>query len=195
MNHQLEQDKNINFSYVNIHQKVLKRMISDNGISYYILLYTAIFTTLFIVSYLRPPKFYKVLISKILNLSFKFKGTLLIVNQFVLWLLIISAILLIFLQMLTYQFSPSLNIDETYENKMYRLKYKWMLETQIWLLTLIVIEIGSIYKLSSIYDEILEIKDKINQERSEEKKEEKEKIENMPTTESMRCDTNENIVN
>ena len=78
---------------------------------------------------------------------------------------------------------------------MYRLKYKWMLETQIWLLTLIVIEIGSIYKLSSIYDEILEIKDKINSERSEEKKEEKEKIENMPTTESMRCDTNENIVN
>lgn len=189
---ELEQEKNINVNYFAIQQRVLKRMESEYGIQYYLLLYSAIFTTLFIISYMRPPKFYRDFISKIFNLSFKWRGIPLKIYNLFVGVLLILGILLIFLQMIAYEFSPKLNLAESYENKMYRLKYKWMLETQIWLLSLVIIEIAAVYRLASIYDEMSCIKENINNVAKKEKSDKKENLEYLPTKESMRFDTNEN---
>ena len=87
-----------------------------------------------------------------------------------------------------------MNVAETYDSKMYRLKYKWMLETQIWLLSLIIIEISSVYRLASMYDDMVDVKEKINEINKLQNNQNEEKIENLPTRESMRHDTGENII-
>jgi hypothetical protein len=190
----LEEQNSINLSFVSIQRRVLKRMESEYGLTYFVLLYMAVFTTLFVVSYLNPPKFYKDFVSKIFNMGIRWRGFKWKVYHLFLAFDFVLGILLIFLQLLSFQFSPNLNVVETYENKMYRLKYKWMLETQIWLLSLIIIEISSLYRLASIYDDMVIIKEKINERNKLEKIEDGEKIDNLPTRESMRYDTNENII-
>ncbi len=46
----------------------------EHGLIFKILLYTAILNTIFLISYLYPPNFYKKFISYIFNLSFKWRG-------------------------------------------------------------------------------------------------------------------------
>ena len=49
-------------------------LIDDHGIIFKALIYIAIFTTVFLVTFLKPHRLYKNLISWIFNLNFKLKG-------------------------------------------------------------------------------------------------------------------------
>jgi len=190
----LEEQNSISLSFVSIQRKILKRLESEYSLTYFVLLYMAFFSTLFVVSYLNPPKFYKDFISKLFNFGVRWRGFKWKIYHLLLGIDFVLGILLIFLQLLSFQFSPNFNVAETYDSKMYRLKYKWMLETQIWLLSLIVIEISSVYRLATIYDDIIHVKERINEIEKLEKNRKEEKIDNLPTRESMRYDTGENII-
>lgn len=41
---------------------------------------------------------------------------------------------------------------EPHEKKLFRLKHKWLTEAEIWLTSLIIFELISIYRLASLYD-------------------------------------------
>jgi hypothetical protein len=41
---------------------------------------------------------------------------------------------------------------ETYERKLYRLHQKWIIEAELWLTTLVMIELSAIYRLATIFE-------------------------------------------
>ena len=84
------ENMNSNQAFIN-----LQTQSDEHGLIFKILLYTAILHTLFLISYLYPPRFYKKFISFLFNLSFKWRGAvwkvynILILNVFLLGLLLV----------------------------------------------------------------------------------------------------------
>jgi len=47
--------------------------------------------------------------------------------------------------------------NEIYDRRMYRLSQKWLIESEMWLVCLIIVELASIYKFANLNDQRLEI--------------------------------------
>lgn len=46
----------------------------EHGLTFKILFYIAVVVTLFMISYLKPPQIYKKAVSRVLNITFKWRG-------------------------------------------------------------------------------------------------------------------------
>jgi hypothetical protein len=120
---------------------------NNHGVIYNVLLYSAICSTIFLISYLKPPRFWKKITTFFLNISFTWRGAtwkLYNVLAFFIFLLAILLIckypLTIVLKITDNQLYANRPVVETHENKIFRLKHKWLLESEIWLTTLMIIE-------------------------------------------------------
>ncbi len=61
-------------------------------------------------------------------------------------------------------FSVSLEgSNQTHNKKIFLLKYKWLIESQIWITSLIIVELLTIYRLAGIFDKRIQI-EKFNEE-------------------------------
>ena len=58
---------------INIHN-VLKQHSSEHGILFKALFYSAIVLTVFLISFLHPPRFYQKFIAKLFDISFTWRG-------------------------------------------------------------------------------------------------------------------------
>lgn len=122
-----------------------KHFDDQHGLIFKVLLYTAITTTVFLFSYLKPPGFYKDFMSKIFNITFKWRGAYWKVYNIIGFILALLGLVLGFLKMQVDQFTESQPMMETHEKRIFRLKYKWLIEAEIWLTTLIIIELVYIF--------------------------------------------------
>jgi hypothetical protein len=114
---------------------------NQHGLIYYFLLYAAVFCTLFLLSYLKPPKFYKNFISWFFNLSFRWRAAIWKVYNILGFFIFMMTSFLTLLKLQTDQFVEINPAIETSEKKIFRLKHKWLLESEIWLCTLIIIQL------------------------------------------------------
>jgi hypothetical protein len=112
-----------------------------HGFIYQMLIYFSMFTTIFLITYLKAPKFYKRMISKFLNINFSWRGTNWKVFHFLFLVILSFGMLFVFFKMQIELFSQGNPTAETTEKRIFRLKYKWLLEAEIWLLSMIIIEL------------------------------------------------------
>jgi hypothetical protein len=184
---QVLKEQNVaNLSFTAYKQE-LQRLQSEYGFNYYILTNLAIVTTIFFLSFLKPPKFYKDFISKIFNISFKWRGATWKVYHLISGFLMMLGVLLFYMKMQDDQFSRNKQAVESYENRLFRLKFKWILETEIWLLALVVIELLSIHRLVYIYDKSVQLKQNLLDFANEQDKfkSNEDSNENLPTKSSI----------
>jgi hypothetical protein len=116
-----------------------------------ILLYTATISTILVVLQMIGLKMYNKLVSNFFKISINFRGGKFKMYQIFAGLIFFVTVLLVFLKLQSEQFSQNLQLD-TPEKKIYRLKYKWIVEEQLWLLTLILFEFTTIVRLSKLFD-------------------------------------------
>jgi hypothetical protein len=168
----------------------LKKYENEHGILYELLLYTAVFLTTVLLINIKPMKILSEILSRFFNIPFKFKGATFYVYNLVLGFIIFIGILLSIFKLQSDTFTKNLRLD-TLEKRLYRLKYKWIVEEQVWLLTMIFVELISIYRFSMIYDREKQLNELINMAEKKYTKEtneisEQNKIEeNMPTQTSL----------
>ncbi len=67
----------------------------EHGVIFKFLLYCAIASTIFLISFLYPPRFYQKLISKLFNLSFTWKGAVWKFYNIIIVKIIIFSLLLV----------------------------------------------------------------------------------------------------
>jgi hypothetical protein len=165
----------------------LKRYEDEHGFLSKILFYNAVFfTSIFFLS-LFPTKIYSEIISRVLNISFRLKGAIFRIYHVALIGTSFVGILLVVFKLQTEQYTKNLALD-TPEKRLYRLKYKWLMEEQIWLLTLVFTEICAIFKIASLYDREKIAKTELaNIQYLKDKREKDELIrsENLPTQTSV----------
>jgi hypothetical protein len=129
----------------------LKRYEDEHGFLSKILFYNAVFFTSIFFLCLFPTKIYSEIISRVLNISFRLKGAIFRLYHVALIATCFLGILLVVFKLQTEQYTKNLALD-TPEKRLYRLKYKWLMEEQIWLLTLVFTEICAIFKIAGLYD-------------------------------------------
>ena len=127
-----------------------KNFENEKGIVFKSLVYISIFTTIFLFSFLKPMNLYKRFITWFFDLSITIKGEawkiyhiLLLKVGFFMVLLVckIFYIYVVVLKMQSDNFSIYEIEDETHYRKIWRLKYKWLIESEMWLTSLIIIEL------------------------------------------------------
>lgn len=156
----------------------------EHGALEKILFYVALCATMLTTTFLLPRiKVAFIFASKILNISFNVRGGIFqLYHIFGLFIGLFIA-LLATLIMQGEQFKKNIAMDSP-EKKLYRLKFKWMIEEQIWLLALIVIELLSIFKFAKLYDGKQKFKSRLD-EKETNRYEMLEKEENMATQASL----------
>lgn len=165
----------------------LKKYEDEHGSLSKILFYSALFFTCIFFLSLFPTKIYSEIISRILNISFRFKGAIFRIYHVAFLGISFVGILLVIFKLQTEQYSKNLALD-TPEKRLYRLKYKWLMEEQIWLVTLIFAEIVAIFKMANLYDrEKIATNELINIQLLKEKRKKDEliRLENLPTQTSL----------
>jgi hypothetical protein len=142
--------------------KEFKVFQNEHSLLIKILLYSAIICTILVVLQMIGIKVYNKMVSNFFNISINFRGGTFNLYQVFAGFIFFISVLLIVLKLQSEQFSQNLQLD-TPEKKIYRLKYKWIVEEQLWLLTLILFEMISIFRLSQLFEkeEELEIEDEL----------------------------------
>lgn len=138
-------------------------MIEDilhKGIFYYFLFNSAIVSTLFLLSVLKPHRLYKVILSKFFNMTFNYHGGEWKVYNILLVIIGFYGLLFVFLQL---QIERKIEIDLPPEIRMERLGRKWEIETNIWLVTLVIICLVSVYRNAMLFTEEQSLKKKIEE--------------------------------
>ncbi len=124
---------------------------NEHGFLFKILFYSAVTCTILVFLQMIGLRIYNSIISTFFNISFRLKGAIFNVYQLFVLVIIFVAAILVVLKLQSEQFTKNLQLD-TPEKKLYRLKYKWIVEEQLWLITLILFEIIAIYRLSQLFD-------------------------------------------
>lgn len=181
----ISEERTTNLNIISIRRDLVK-VEDEHSMMFKFIFYSAIITTLFLISYLRPPMFYKKFMSKFFNLSFKWRGAYWKIYNMVFIILFLQMFLLLVLKVHSDEFSPSFRRNESSEKKLYRLKHKWLVEAEIWLLSLIIIEIITIYRLNTLFDRRREMEGVIEVAEKEKKLGFKEESQNnFPTKETI----------
>lgn len=130
--------------------QIEKNFENEKGILFKSLVYIAIFTTVLLFSFLKPMNIYKRFITWFFDLTITIKGEawkiyhiLLLIVGFLTVFFICKIFYFYFLvlKMQSDNFSIYQIGDETHYRKIWRLKYKWLIESEMWLTSLIIIEL------------------------------------------------------
>lgn len=129
--------------------KPVENYEDEHGTTFKILFYFAVFTTVFLLSYLKPPRIYKKAVSRFLNITFRWRGAYWKVYNILVIVIIIIGLFLfckkiklnLVLSSQVSQFTEDKPSMETHEKKLFRLKHKWLTEAEIWLTALIIFEL------------------------------------------------------
>ena len=128
---------------------------------------SATFFLIFLVTVLKPNRYYKKLLDCIFNINVKIGGYSYKTQHFLILIALFYASLYFFLLMQGRQNFPS-KLDQ-YKVKMEKLDRKWVLEAQSWLSFLIVVCVLSIYKFTKIFMYEKELDDKIEEYKKSDK--------------------------
>lgn len=132
--------------------------ILNKGIFYYFLFNSAIVSILFLLSVLKPHRLYKVVLSKFFNMTFKSNGAEWKVYNILLFIIGFYGLLFVFLQLQT---EKKIEMELPPEIRMERLGRKWENETNLWLVTLTIICLVSVYRNAMLFTEEESLKKKI----------------------------------
>ena len=124
--------------------------ILNKGILYYFLFNSAIVSIVFLLSVLKPHRLYKVILSKFFNMTFKYNNADWKVYNVLLVIIGFYGLLFLFLQL---QIERKIESDLPPEIRMERLGRKWQIETNIWLATLVIICLVSVYRNAMLFTE------------------------------------------
>ena len=129
------------------------------GILYYFLLNSAIVALVFLISVLKPHRLYKKLLSSFFNMTFKYNKVDWKVYNILLVIIGFYSLLFAFLQMTGETFyesdSPMLRME--------KLGRKWQNETNLWMVTLIIICLVSVYRNAQLFSQEVQIKKEIEE--------------------------------
>lgn len=112
----------------------------QHGLSYNILIYSCIISTAFLFSYSKGPRFYKRILTRILNANLLGSSNLKILHLFGISTLLCT-LFLFFLKMQVQIFTDIKPTLETSEKRIFRLKHKWLIEAQMWLVSLLIVDL------------------------------------------------------
>ena len=129
------------------------------GILYYFLLNSAIVALVFLLSVLKPHRLYNKLLSSFFNMTFKYNKVHWKVYNILLVIIGFYSLLFAFLQMTGETFyesdSPMLRME--------KLGRKWQNETNLWMVTLIIICLVSVYRNAQLFSQEVQIKKEIEE--------------------------------
>ena len=134
--------------------------ILNKGILYYFLFNSAIVSIVFLLSVLKPHRLYKVILSKFFNMTFKYNNADWKVYNVLLVIIGFYGLLFLFLQL---QIERKIESDLPPEIRMERLGRKWQIETNIWLATLVIICLVSVYRNAMLFTEEQTLRKKIEE--------------------------------
>lgn len=134
--------------------------ILNKGILYYFLFNSAIVSIVFLLSVLKPHRLYKVILSKFFNMTFKYNNADWKVYNVLLVIIGFYGLLFLFLQL---QIERKIESDLPPEIRMERLGRKWQIETNIWLATLVIISLVSVYRNAMLFTEEQTLRKKIEE--------------------------------
>ena len=134
--------------------------ILNKGILYYFLFNSAIVSIVFLLSVLKPHRLYKVILSKFFNMTFKYNNADWKVYNVLLVIIGFYGLLFLFLQL---QIERKIESDLPPEIRMERLGRKWQIETNIWLATLVIICLASVYRNAMLFTEEQTLRKKIEE--------------------------------
>lgn len=134
--------------------------ILNKGILYYFLFNSAIVSIIFLLSVLKPHRLYKVILSKFFNMTFKYNNADWKVYNVLLFIIGFYGLLFLFLQL---QIERKIESDLPPEIRMERLGRKWQIETNIWLATLVIICLVSVYRNAMLFTEEQTLRKKIEE--------------------------------
>jgi hypothetical protein len=140
-NHNMQPQNVYEYSY-NTMKKDFEEFEDEHGTLFSIIFYFACFLTIFLFSYLNPPNFYRKMLSAFFNWKFTWREAKWKVYHVLNFILFCFGLLLFFMKFQSDQFiTKKLPMDETHEKRIYRLKFKWLIEGEMWLLTIIIVEL------------------------------------------------------
>ena len=134
--------------------------ILNKGILYYFLFNSAIVSIVFLLSVLKPHRLYKVILSKFFNMTFKYNNADWKVYNVLLVIIGFYGLLFLFLQL---QIERKIESDLPPEIRMERLGRKWQIETNIWLATLVIRSLVSVYRNAMLFTEEQTLRKKIEE--------------------------------
>lgn len=134
--------------------------ILNKGILYYFLFNSAIVSIVFLLSVLKPHRLYKVILSKFFNMTFKYNNADWKIYNVLLVIIGFYGLLFLFLQL---QIERKIESDLPPEIRMERLGRKWQIETNIWLATLVIICLVSVYRNAMLFTEEQTLRKKIEE--------------------------------
>ena len=134
--------------------------ILNKGILYYFLFNSAIVSIVSLLSVLKPHRLYKVILSKFFNMTFKYNNADWKVYNVLLVIIGFYGLLFLFLQL---QIERKIESDLPPEIRMERLGRKWQIETNIWLATLVIICLVSVYRNAMLFTEEQTLRKKIEE--------------------------------
>ncbi len=148
-----------NFEENNLGQKSLffRFLVLNTSISLFLLF-----------SVLYPIKIYKKLVVKFFNIHFFIKSTKIKIYHILFIIIVIYIYLYITLKLSLNQIIPDKN--ETYNQRMLRLNKKWVLESEIWMIFIIIISFISIYRNANLFNKEIQLNEKIKENEDKIKK-------------------------
>ena len=141
-----------NFEENNLGQKSLffRFLVLNTSISLFLLF-----------SVLYPIKIYKKLVVKFFNIHLFIKSTKIKIYHILFIIIVIYIYLYITLKLSLNQIIPDKN--ETYNQRMLRLNKKWVLESEIWMIFIIIISFISIYRNANLFNKEIQLDEKIKE--------------------------------
>lgn len=144
----------------------------NKGILYSFLSFSAFISVILLISVLKPHRLYKKILSKVLNKTFKYNGSDWKIYHLLFIVIGLYGLIFVFLQMEKGNSKPEEN--DSVDVRMVKLGQKWRTEMNLWLSTLILVCLISVYKNAGLFTKEEELKkeiEEINKQLNEIKKE------------------------